>query len=332
MRNPTIKDVAERAGVGIGTVSRVINQSAQVRPETRERVLAAIEELKYSPNTAARQLSGGKTWSVGVISPFFTTPSFVERLNGIQHMLDDTGYDLILYSIRSVEQLKHRLQEIGTQNRVDGLIVLAISICADELFQHNPDLPAVFVVEEMVAEYPCIMVDNLMGGRIATEFMIERDHALIGFVGDTPPINFQHVPPTQQRFEGFQKAMSDNGLPIVEEWCKFGDYSQQGAFEVATEMLSKTDHPTAIVASNDTMAFGVLEAAKKLGLRVPQDLAVIGFDDIPASYNAALTTVKQQLFEGGYMGASQLLGWLNDGEVPNSETYLPLEIIHRETA
>ena len=118
---PTIRDVARRAGVGVGTVSRVLNGSPQVREETRQKVLDAIQELNFSPNVAARQLSGGKTFTIGVVSPFFTFPSFVERLAGIQDVLDMSSYELVLYSIRSPEQTQRRLNALINQNRADDM-------------------------------------------------------------------------------------------------------------------------------------------------------------------------------------------------------------------
>ena len=332
MRKPTIRDVASRAGVGIGTVSRVLNDSTQVRAETRQKVLDAIEELGFSPNVAARQLSGGKTWTVGVLTPFFTNPSFVQRLSGIQDVLDDSGYDLVLYSIRTHEQLKRRLSEITTSSRVDGLIILTLHPTPDDLPMGNKNLPLMLVIEEPDDYFPHIMVDNPQGGRMATEFLIERDHAQIGFVGDELE-NSLYLRATRQRFHGFRAAMTDARLPIVNEWCRFGVHTQQSAFENAYSILCESDRPTAIVASSDTMAFGVIEAANALGLRVPQDVAIIGFDDIPAAQIVQLTTVRQPLFRSGQLAAERLFEFMATGEVPAEDfrTELPLEIVRRET-
>jgi DNA-binding LacI/PurR family transcriptional regulator len=332
MRSPTIRDVARRAGVGVGTVSRVLNGSAMVREETRQRILAVIQELGFSPNLAARQLSGGKTWTIGVISPYFTYPSFVERLSGIQHVLDGSGYDLVLYSIRTQEQLERRLHQILTQNRVDGLIILTLGNCEQELQTYKPDLPAIMIVEDAVQQYPYIMIDNREGGRLAAEHMIQYDHTLIGFIGDERE-NSLHLYATRQRFEGFQDALNEAGLPCVDEWCLFGTHSQQSAYQMAQALFQQEDRPTAIVTSSDTMAFGVLAAARNLRLRIPQDVAIIGFDDIPHAAIGRLTTVHQPLFEGAKLGAEYLLSWLAEGSIPDDQraTVLPLEIIQRET-
>lgn len=333
MRNPTIRDVAKRAGVGVGTVSRVLNDSPQVRDETRQRVQAAIAELGFRPNAAAQQLSGGKTWTVGVLSPFFTQPSFIERIKGIQDALDESDYDLVLYSIRSAEHLKRRLMEIINRRRLDGLVILTLPIDEDALSAQQPDLPVVLVLEQKARLYPHIIIDNHAGGRLATDYVIERDHTLIGFLGDSFEDDFG-IGATRSRYEGFQAALDAAGLPCVKEWCTFSDeHSIQAAYEQAYRILQEPDHPTAMIASSDTMAFGILKAAHILRLRVPQDLAVIGFDDLPAAEMMRLTTVRQPLFESGRLATERLLEWLAQGGYPEAafRTVLPLEVVQRES-
>jgi len=333
MRNPTIRDVAKHAGVGIGTVSRVLNNSVQVSDQTRQRVLAAIKDLGFSPSTVARQLSGGKTGVVGVLSPLFTNPSYVERLRGIQEVLDLSDYDLILYSIRSASQLQRRLHDAILQNRVDGLLVLTLHIQEKDLQNLKPGFPLVLVSEQASASHPHIMIDNLQGGRLATEYLIQNDHHLIGFIGDTFQENGYGYNVTELRFNGFKDALAAHDLPLVAEWCRFGDDTQHAAYAQAYDLLSQEDHPTALVAAYDTLAFGVLQAARELNLRVPQDVAVIGFDDIPAAALLNLTTVRQPLIESGRIGAERLLELLAFGDVPPASfsTVLDLQVVPRGT-
>lgn len=333
MRTPTIKDVAERAGVGIGTVSRVLNGSTQVREETRQKVLVAIQELGFKPNSAARQLSGGKTFTVGVVTPFFTLPSFIERLTGIQDVLDVANYDLVLYSIRYVDQFQRQLRTLAQQSRVDGLIILSLSFYEDEIRQSSPTLPVVVIDNDTIKHYPHIMIDNFEGGQLATHYLIERGHRSIGFVGDVKNDTFGFTS-TYRRFEGFQHALEEAGLPLVPEWCHFGDISQESARLSAHAILSSPRRPTAIFAAYDTLAFGTLAAAQELGLRVPDDVAVIGFDDIQTANYLNLTTVRQHLVESGRLGARLMLDWLRNGFVdPKAwDTILPLEVIQRATA
>jgi len=334
MRTPTIKDVADRAGVGIGTVSRVLNGSPQVRQETRQRVLAAIQELGFKPNTAARQLSGGRTFTVGVVSPIFTLPSFIERLTGIQDILDAANYDLVLYSIRYVDQFQRQLRALAKQNRVDGLIIiLSMHFYEDEIRQISPTLPVVVIDNDTIEHYPHIMIDNYEGGRLATNYLIERGHHAIGFVGDVRSDAFGFTS-TYRRYEGFRASLAAAGLEVNEEWCRFGDLSEEAARHRARPILTLPRRPTAIFAGYDTLAFGVLAAAQELGLRVPDDIAVMGFDDIQTANYLNLTTVRQNLAESGRLGARLILEWLRNGYVDEKDwvTRLPLEIIPRATA
>lgn len=331
MRNPTIRDVAKQAGVGIGTVSRVLNDSSSVSEVTRQKVLDAIQQLGFSPNQAARQLSGGKTWTIGVISPYFTYPSFVERLNGIQRALHETNYDLVLYSVHDAEHLRGRLLEIVTRKHVDGLILIVLENYEEDLLNAKSDLPLVMIAEAPLQHYPHLLIDNLAGGRMASDYLLQHDHTLLGFIGDEleTPYGFSA---TRDRYEGFQQILAENELPLVAEWCQFGTQSHQSGYDLALQILSQPDRPTAIVASSDTIAFGVIEAAHHLHLRIPQDLAVIGFDDIPAARFTQLTTIRQELYQSGQLAAQKLMGWIEDKQMPRDfQTYLPLQVIQRRT-
>ncbi|MCD4684937.1 MAG: LacI family transcriptional regulator [Anaerolineae bacterium] len=333
MRTPTIKDVAKRAGVGVGTVSRVLNGSPQVRPETREKVMVAIRELGFSPNLAARQLSGGKTFTIGVVSPFFTFPSFVERLAGIQDVLDDSPYDLVLYSVRGPDRLHHQLRSILSQKRVDGLIVLSLRLDEDEVRRMAPDMPVVVVDNNDIVHYPHVMIDNFAGGLMATRYLIGRGHTAIGFIGDPVdnPFGFQS---TIWRFEGFKAALEEANLPLHEGWIRFGKYDEDSAHENAQQILTQPTRPTALFVAIDTLALGAMAAIYDLGLRVPDDVAIIGFDDIQAASYIGLTTVRQQLTESGRWSAQRMLDWLREGELDaEAKAYkLPLEIVVRSTA
>lgn len=314
-------------------MSRVLNGSAQVREETRQKVLAAIKELGFSPNAAARQLSGGKTFTIGVMAPFFTYPSFVERLTGVQDALHESAYDLVLYSIRSPEQIGRQFHTLLTRNRVDGLIVLSLPISEEKIRRINPELPIIVIDDtEGVRCYPRITIDNVSGGELATNYLIERGHRLLGFVGDQIENPFGFVS-TRRRYDGFCRALEYAGLPLVEDWVRFGEHSQEAARQSALEILRLERRPTAIFVSIDTLALGVLAAIKDLKLRVPEDVAVIGFDDIQAASYMNLTTVRQQLVYSGQLGAQWMLNWLDRKEKPvPDEVHLPLEIVERSTA
>lgn len=333
MRSPTIRDVARRAGVGVGTVSRVLNGSPQVSAATRERVLAAIKALGFEPNLAARQLSGGKTFTIGVVTPFFTFPSFVERMSGIQDVLDASPYDLVLYSVRSPDRLRYQLRTIISQNRVDGLIMLSLHLNEAEMREIRPGFPIVKIIDDGdTMTYPCAIIDNFKGGLMATNYLIGRGHCTIGFIGD-PVDNPFGFTSTLRRFEGYKYALEQSGLPLREDWCRFVEYTQESARENARQILSLDDRPSALFVAVDTLALGAMAASNDLGLRVPQDVAIIGFDDIQAASYIQLTTVRQHLVESGRWSAYRLLAMLQEGEWESDELIydVPLEIVERST-
>lgn len=329
MGTPTIRDVAREAGVGIGTVSRVLNGAPNVSAATRERILEVVERLGYQPNVAARQLSGGKTFTVGVLTPFFTKPSYVQRLSGIQAALHQSQYDLVLYSIETAEQLVRRLPQLFSQRRIDGLLTISLHVEPDMLAIDT--LPIVSVDDSLSTIPHTVRIDNEHGGYIATRFLIEHGHQHIGFIGDLLEYEFG-FPTTRDRFDGYCRALQDDNLPINTQWHSFGDHSEDVAREQALEILQHPKRPTAIFASADTKALGVLAAARELNLRVPQDIAVIGFDDISVARYAGLTTVNQSLYDSGFIGAKKMLALLKD--TPSAypqHVDLPLRIIRRRT-
>jgi DNA-binding LacI/PurR family transcriptional regulator len=329
MPSPTIRDVAREAGVGIGTVSRVLNGSPHVSAATRERILAVVERLGYQPNVAARQLSGGKTYTIGVLTPFFTKPSYVQRLSGIQAALHQSNYDLVLYSIETAEQLHRRLPQLFSQRRIDGL--LSISLHIDAYLSDLKALPIVSIDDSLSTISHTVRIDNRNGGLLATQFLIEHGHQQIGFVGDLLEYEFG-FPTTRDRFEGYCQALETKALSVNTKWHSFGDHSEAVAREQALEILQQNHRPTAIFASADTKALGVLAAARELNLRVPQDIAVIGFDDITVARYAGLTTVNQSLYDSGFIGAQKMLTLL--GGQPDDHPQhvdLPLKIIKRHT-
>lgn len=335
MRVPTIKDVADLAQVGIGTVSRVLNNSAQVRPETRERVLKAIEELGFIPNPAARQLSGGKTSVIGVITPFFTQPSYVERLAGIQSCLYDSDYDLVLYSINSREQFYNRLLHLLHQRRTDGLILLTPPrIDTSQLPEFEAiNVPVVVLDSPHMPQYPTLRIDDHMGGMLATNYLLSKGYERIGFIGDKLDDPNFGSGATQHRYEGMKQALAEAGAPINPLWYRFGGLGHDIARTHTYELLSMADRPRAIFADSDIKAFDVVNTARQMGLSVPEDVAVIGFDDIDAAQYMMLTTVRQPLADSGIQTTALLLDWLLNKTPPAKMMYvLPLEVIPRGTA
>jgi DNA-binding LacI/PurR family transcriptional regulator len=218
-----------------------------------------------------------------------------------------------------------------THKRADGLILLSPPPLPDSLWETNPHLPIVVVDGNVSHLYPSVVVDDVYGGELATRYLIQKGHRKLGFIGDELENAFGFVA-TQRRFEGFKRSLEQADLPLRLEWCRFGEHGTAVAYELAKALLSSQDRPSALFASSDVEAFGVLSAAFELGLRVPDDIAVIGFDDIESARYLNLTTVRQPLQESGRLGAEELLTSLADKQAaPAREILLPLEIIERLT-
>ena len=326
----TIRDVAKRAGVGVGTVSRVLNDSEGVRETTRHKVKTAIEDLNYSPSPVARHLSRGKMMAIGVIVPFFTNASVVKRLQGIVSVLAGSEYDLVLFDVENRENRDVLLTNILRRKMVDGLLILSLRPSDSDMEQFlKAGVPGV-IVDASHPQLNSVIVDNVEGGRLATQHLIDLGHVKIGYISDYPDNPF-NASPVRDRREGYLRALDQAGIPCRADYYREGSLNSQEARDLAVELLSLDDPPTAIFAYSDTQAIGVLEAARDLGLRVPADLSVIGYDDIEAAEFMQLTTVRQSLFDSGVTGARLLLDIMEQSTIYPREVLLPTELVIRSS-
>jgi DNA-binding LacI/PurR family transcriptional regulator len=325
-----MRDVARHAGVSVATVSRVLNDLPLVSPETRDRVMRVVEELGYRRSATARSLSLGRSQTIGVVAPFFTTLSVVERLRGISERLAEHGYDLMLFDVETPGQRADALRDFARHDRVDGLLVISLPLADDEVeaLRRN-DLPVV-LVDIAHPGLPHVVIDDVRGGELAAEHLLAKGHRRIGFVGDMPANPFGFTS-SERRREGFRHALRAAGIDPVDDLERRGVHGREQARELAEAMLGSDNRPTAVFAASDIQAFGVLEAADTLGLRVPEDVAVIGFDDIEMAAIIGLTTVRQPLRESGARGTELLLAAIEGGEQRPVKELEPLGVIDRRT-
>jgi LacI family transcriptional regulator len=327
----TIADVAARAGVGAGTVSRVLNDSPRVSEATRARVLAAIEVLDYRPNPLARGLSRGRCQTLGVVVPFFTHASAVERLRGVAAALDGSRYDLVLFNVESTVHRDEHFATLTRRDRADGLLIMSLPVPPTSLDRLTKSGVPIVLLDAEAPEIPAVVTDDVAGGRMATQHLIDLGHERIAFIGDDPANPLGFVAGTS-REEGYRRTMADAGLDIQPGYVCHGPHVLRVARRLAGELIDRADPPTAIFASSDTQALGALEAVRSAGLRVPDDVSVVGFDDVEASGYVGLTTVHQPLFESGSLAATLLLGLVDDDEVPDPLVRrLDLELVERST-
>jgi len=328
-RQATIRDVARHAGVSVATVSRVLNDIPVVRSEMRERVRDAIAELGYRPSSTARSLSLGRSQAIGVVAPFFTTPSVVERLRGVSQRAGHHGYGLMLFDVETPEQRAGAFRDFARLDRVDGLLVISLPLLDDEVDALERDGLPVVMIDIGHPRVPHVVIDDVRGGELAVEHLIARGHRRIGFVGDRPDNPFGFTS-SEHRRRGFRRALRRAGLRPAPGLEVRGRHGHAEARALALDVLRRDDRPTAIFAASDTQAVGVLEAARALDLRVPQDVAVIGFDDIEAAELLGLTTVRQPLRESGARGADLLLAAIA-GAAPPAEELDALTVVERRT-
>jgi DNA-binding LacI/PurR family transcriptional regulator len=321
----TIYDVAKQADVGVGTVSRVLNNHPQVSPETRQRVLSVIQALNYRPSPMAQRLSRRKTLAIGVIAVFFTRPSVVERLRGIEAVTAASEYDLIVYNVETPAKRDTIFCATADNRRVDGLLVISLTPADGDVARWREAGVPVVLVDTHHPALPRIVVDDVQGGYRAAQHLIELRHRRIAFVGDPIHTAFNFTS-SRDRLAGLKQALADHNIPFCPEYHQAGEHSHETARALTHQLMALSDPPTAVFAASDTQALGVMQAARDLGLLVPEDLSVIGFDDIEISEYLSLTTMHQPLFESGYCGIDLLLQSLEQADGAAACQELPVDL------
>ncbi len=317
----------------MATVSRVINNSPLVVEPTRARVQAAVDALGYRLNATARNLSIGRAMAIGVVVPFFTAPSVIERLRGVVERLgrgERREYDLMLFDVEAPEQRDGALRDLARRDRVAGLLIISLPISDAEVAALERDgMPAV-LVDTFHARLPRVVIDNVGGGALAAGHLLARGHRRIGFVGDhrTNPYGFTS---SEDRRHGFVGALAEAGVEHDPELERFGPHGREEAGQLTESLLALPDPPSAIFAASDLQAIGALKAAERLGARVPEDVAVIGFDDIDMAEIVGLTTIRQPLREGGARAADLLLAAIEHGNGEPMEELQTLSVVERRT-
>jgi LacI family transcriptional regulator len=326
----TIIDVAAEANVSYGTVSRVINHDVHVKQETRDRILQTMVRLGYVANRQARSLAGGRTNSIGVLIPDLGTGYIGEIIRGIDAELGLSDLDLILYTThRTASKEANYVTNLAT-GMVDGLILVLPRSPADFIgILTKQDFPFILIDHQGIGpDCPAVGAANWQGGFTATEYLIKLGHQRIGFI-----TGWMDLGCALDRLDGYRSALRTNHIPDAPELIYEGTFFQPDGFNGASILLDLPNPPTAIFASNDVMAMGVMDAIRHRGLRVPDDVSVIGFDDIPQAslIHPALTTVRQPLEKMGRVATQMLLELLNKSQKKIGRIELPTELIIRDS-
>lgn len=326
----TIIDVAKKAGVSYGTVSRVINNDVHVKPETRARILQAMQELGFVANRQARSLAGGRTNTIGVLVPDLGTGYIGEIIRGIDSELSLTSLDLILYTTHRTASKEVDYVANLAQGMVDGLLLVLPRNPTDyigALTRRN--FPFVLIDHQGNGEScPAVGATNWQGAYAATEYLIRLGHTRIGFITGSMDLGC-----AVERLAGYRSALRTYHISEQPNLVYEGNFFQPDGYAGATAMLDRPDYPTAIFASNDVMAMGVMDAIRNRGLRIPEDVSVVGFDNIPQSalVYPALTTVQQPLEQMGRVATQVLLGILAEPQKSACRIELPTELVIRSS-
>ncbi|HDZ9484892.1 TPA: substrate-binding domain-containing protein [Vibrio cholerae] len=303
----TMKDIARLAGVSTSTVSHVINKSRFVSDEIAERVNNAAQQLNYTPSALARSLKMNRTKTIGMLVTTSTNPFFGEVVKGVERSCYHQGYNLILCNTEGDNQRMKASINTLLQKRVDGLLLMCSTLEGERLdvFDRYPDIPIVVMDWGPILFASDKIQDNsLQGGYMAAKHLIECGHKEIGCI--TGPL-IRHQ--AQMRYEGYKRALAEAGIAINPDWIVESDFECEGGYQAFEKLYQRGKLPSALFVSNDMMAMGVIQAASQRGLRVPDDLSLIGYDDVHIAkfMTPALTTIHQPKYRLGKAAVDTLL-------------------------
>jgi DNA-binding LacI/PurR family transcriptional regulator len=330
----TIYDVARKAGVSTATVSKVLSNTPYVSTQTRAKVLAAVQDLSYVPNLAARSLSKARTFIVGLFIPYaadtvFADPHVLDLIRGIEEEVGSRGYSLLLSTAGDARQAPGRSGPRGAY--ADGAVLIAPSVLglSAEDLGLRPDHCVVVGYHSPCGQGNTVHADDRAGAVMATEHLLHLGHDRIGVISATQPIAA-----LERRLEGHRDALQAAGQRPDPQMVANGDFSLQSGYLAAQSLLALRPQPTAIFALNDRMAMGAMRLLKEQGLAIPADVTVVGFDDIPAAalFDPPLTTVRQPARLMGATAAQKLLSLIEGDGAPFDDVELPAQLMVRASS
>jgi LacI family repressor for deo operon, udp, cdd, tsx, nupC, and nupG len=324
-----IADVAKMANVSTATVSRVISNAGTVKKETADKVLEAINKLNYKPNMLARQLRRLETKTIIVIIPDITNTFFSNVLRGIESVATEYAYQVLLGDAQNIVERESSYLAVLGEKKADGVILLTARTDQRALEEISKEFPVVLACEYFEgSNLPTVSIDNISSARKATEHLISLNHKRIGHISG--PLK---VVVGRDRLKGFNQAMAQHGLFVDPLLVQEGDFSYASGFNLMKKLLTLEVPPTAVFTANDEMAMGAIKAAKSKGFKVPEDLSVVGFDDIKFAsiFEPALTTIAQPTFDMGKKAMELLLKLINNKELEKNQIILADELIVRDS-
>lgn len=328
-KKPTQVDVAHRANVSQSTVSQVLNnpELTTIPEETKNKIHQAVMDLGYVPDKTAISLRTKRNFTIAVIIPDISNPFYPAFERGIQRVAEMKSYDVIVYNTDGILEKEEKNIYSATQGHVDGIIYSQFNLDAQALSQVG--LPVVMLGQKQppVATLDILYVDNEKAAKTAVEYLIQKNHRRIGMIAGV-----EHTPPREKRLNGYKKALIENGINVDEALIKGGDFTEIGGYSAMQELLKITPIPSAVFCANDLMAFGAMQAIREKGLTIPTDIALVGFDDIPACkfVYPQLTTINQFAGEIGACLADMLIERIeSSSEIPGRVREMPFQLTIR---
>jgi LacI family transcriptional regulator len=327
-----MREVAHKAQVSIKTVSRVVNKQGEVAAETRQRVLAAIEELGYRPSKVARALVTQRTDTFGLILSDITNPFFSELACGVLNAAQAKGYDVFLCNSGARVEAEMRALHSLVDHNVDGVIIFPSWRNIERLKVFADRNRPLVVINRILGDHPGIgriWTDNPRGAKLAIDYLVSKGHTAIGMLA-----GYHSSPQIMQRVKGFREALRSHGLPVVDEWITTCIPVVKHGYRAARRLLIRHAQITALFAYNDLLAVGAIQACQELGRRVPEDCAIVGFDDIQLAslVTPALTTIHIDKLELGRQAVARLAQLLEEPETIFPPVRLDVELVVRDSA
>jgi LacI family transcriptional regulator len=329
----TIEDVAQKAGVSIKTVSRVMNKEPNVRQTTSEKVLLAIKELNYKPSASARSLAGNRSYLLGVVYDNPSAGYVIDIQTGVLRACTEEGFNLLIHPCDHLsDTISDELINLASNSRLDGLILTPPLSDMQEVVSNLLEKGvrvALIAPPRHGYDAPAVFSDGVKSSYEMTRYLISLGHTRIGFI-----VGHKEHGAAVQRLEGYRQAMEEAGVKVSEDLIEQGEFSFDSGEACARRLLSAPERPTAIFASNDYMAAGVMKVAQQMNIAVPHDLSVAGFDDAPVSRQLwpTLTTIKQPVQEMAHKVTTMLVSRIrNNGDDAEQEASLESRLIVRES-
>ncbi|MDQ7028004.1 MAG: LacI family DNA-binding transcriptional regulator [Anaerolineae bacterium] len=328
---PTIYDVAQKASVSIATVSRVLNGSQQVRAATRRKVLDAVDALGFVPKADAVARAKSMSGQIGIISPYFTIASFGQRMRGVAQILANSPYELVIYTVDSMHRYQSFLAQLSLNTQLEGLIINALSLSDADAQRLRASQLETVLMESSHPLFCSIQIDNEYGGQLAAQHLLDKGHRQMGFLDYSVPDDHA-IRPGNARLRGFRQALQNEGIELDDNHIIY--VPMTNIDETRQQLRAFFKHPkrpSAIFVAADYLALYAMRIAQQFDLKVPDEIAIIGFDDLETAAMMGLTTISQSLDETGQLAAKLLLNRLTDADEPMQDITVQLHLVERET-